>query len=71
MTSWTWFGHEHWKVHGIQLIPITPVIYTLFSPNFVQSAYKVYDRVCEKDPNCAKSGFNVFAIAEQVCTRAV
>nr|BCB67682.1 beta-1,3-glucanase [Euglena gracilis] len=65
VTSWTWFGQENWKVHGIQIIPITPMVHHLFSPEFARKEFVIYDRVCQKDPSCANGGFKVFAVAEE------
>eukprot|EP00668_Euglena_longa_P036237 GGOE01046572.1.p1 GENE.GGOE01046572.1~~GGOE01046572.1.p1 ORF type:complete len:342 (+),score=62.48 GGOE01046572.1:1168-2193(+) len=65
VTSWTWFGRENWKVHGIQIIPITPMVHHLFSPAFAKQEFVIYDRICEKDPSCANGGFKVFAVAEE------
>ena len=53
-------------MHGIQLIPITPMVSIMFEPDWVQTAYPNFKAGCEADEECVESGFVTFLYAEQV-----
>nr|BCB67680.1 beta-1,3-glucanase [Euglena gracilis] len=61
----TYFGSAGFFVHGIQLLPITPVVHLMFHPFWVQWGYPRFHEYCSNDPFCTESGFVTFMIAEQ------
>eukprot|EP00906_Rhabdomonas_costata_P016143 RCo023166 len=60
----TYFGQQGFFVHGIQLLPITPVVPMMFHPGWVQTALPDFKKYCEGDPFCTQSGFVSFYYAE-------
>uniref|UniRef100_A0A7S1J168 glucan endo-1,3-beta-D-glucosidase n=1 Tax=Eutreptiella gymnastica TaxID=73025 RepID=A0A7S1J168_9EUGL len=61
----TFFGLRSFFVHGIQLIPITPMVSIMFEPEWVHTAYPNFKEGCEADEECVESGFVTFLYAEQ------
>eukprot|EP00993_Chasmostoma_nieuportense_P005371 NODE_599_length_2037_cov_21.849738_g557_i0.p1 GENE.NODE_599_length_2037_cov_21.849738_g557_i0~~NODE_599_length_2037_cov_21.849738_g557_i0.p1 ORF type:complete len:432 (-),score=132.99 NODE_599_length_2037_cov_21.849738_g557_i0:117-1412(-) len=61
----TYFGQQGFFVHGIQLLPITPVVHLMFDPFWVASAYPKFQQYCQAEPMCVQSGFVTFLYAEQ------
>jgi len=61
----TFFGLRGFFVHGIQLIPISPMVRVMFQPDWVGGAYRMFKDYCTGDPECLDSGFITFLYAEQ------
>jgi endo-1,3(4)-beta-glucanase len=61
----TYFGSNGFFVHGIQLLPVTPVVHLMFHPFWVQWGFPRFQEYCIGDPFCTESGFVTFMIAEQ------
>eukprot|EP00667_Euglena_gracilis_P004439 EG_transcript_4461 len=61
----TFFGLRGFFVHGIQLIPITPMVTLMFQPDWVAGAYPSFKQYCLADQECKDSGFITFLYAEQ------
>jgi len=61
----TYFGSAGFFVHGIQLLPITPVVHLMFHPFWVQWGFPRFQEYCTQDPFCVESGFVTFMVAEQ------
>eukprot|EP00996_Jenningsia_fusiforme_P000107 NODE_106_length_3255_cov_4672.497505_g96_i0.p1 GENE.NODE_106_length_3255_cov_4672.497505_g96_i0~~NODE_106_length_3255_cov_4672.497505_g96_i0.p1 ORF type:complete len:588 (+),score=90.32 NODE_106_length_3255_cov_4672.497505_g96_i0:1063-2826(+) len=61
----THFSPEGFFVHGIQMLPITPVTRMMFHPWWVKDAVERFKWYCEIQPLCQASGFIVFLVAEE------
>uniref|UniRef100_A0A7S1HWD1 glucan endo-1,3-beta-D-glucosidase n=1 Tax=Eutreptiella gymnastica TaxID=73025 RepID=A0A7S1HWD1_9EUGL len=59
----TYFGANGFFVHGIQLLPITPIVHLMFHPYWVQWGFPRFKEYCG-DSFCTESGFVTFMIAE-------
>jgi len=61
----TFFGLRGFFVHGIQLIPITPMVNLMFQPDWVATAYPAFKQYCNGDRECSDSGFITFLYTEE------
>jgi len=62
----TWFGSASYLVHGIQVLPITPVTEHTLKPTFVRSGQlEVFARSCEEAPACTADGWAAFVALER------
>jgi endo-1,3(4)-beta-glucanase len=53
----TWFGVATYFIHGIQMLPVTPVSEALLEPAWLAEETKVYEAACDED--CIKQGWSV------------
>jgi endo-1,3(4)-beta-glucanase len=60
----TYFGQSGYFVHGIQLLPITPVVHLMFHPRWLATGLPKFKQFCEGDAFCMESGFIAFYYAE-------
>jgi endo-1,3(4)-beta-glucanase len=52
-----WFGVQPYYVHGIQMLPVTPISEQLLESEWLDEETAVYQAAC--DPTCVKQGWSV------------
>ena len=62
----TWFGPASYLVHGIQVLPVTPVTeHTLDAPFVGGGQLKVFSESCDATPACVTDGWAAFVALER------
>jgi len=61
----TWFGPNPYFIHGIQMLPFTPITESLLDPTWAKEAFSEFDDSCRADPGCVTFGWSVLVICDK------
>lgn len=61
----TWFGGQGFMVHGIQMIPITPISELNHHKQWVCEEYPIFDGSCAAGGQCLTDGWITFKVMDQ------
>jgi len=67
----TWFGGQAYMVHGIQMIPVTPITEIVSDAEFTRVEYPVFAQSCGGGGQCLTDGWITFAVMTHAILDAV